>query len=248
MNITKPRFIEKVWGGRSLGKLYNKSLPKGKKIGESWEIWGKKGKVPLVIKLLDVKKPLSIQVHPPGKNGKNELWYILKANSKTRVVSGLKHGITKKDIVFAKLPELLNKYRTKAGDLIYLPGGLIHTIHPPAVLFEVSQNKLITFRLYDWGRKKRKLDTQAGLKALKVALQPRIIRQAESFRCPYFRIKVLSLSNNKTVQNKGYHAYFVLQGKVKVGKTVAKKGQTFTITNKAIIFSIGKTRLVQISC
>ena len=127
-------------------------------------------------------------------------------------------------------------------------GGLIHTIYPPAVLFEVSQNKLITYRLYDWGRKNRKLDTRGALKALKVRSQPRIVRQAESFRCPYFKIKVLKLNRNETVNNIKNHAYFVLQGKVKVGKTVAKKGQTFTVADKAIILTIGKTRLLQISC
>lgn len=164
--VNKDMFVEKVWGGRRLAKLFGKKLPKGKSIGECWLYCGK-----VVIKLLDVRKPLSVQVHPKGKS---EVWYVIEAGPSTRVLGGF----------------TLEEYRVKKGDWIYIPSGTVHTILPPAVILEISQRSFTTYRLYDWGRGTRPLDIEKGLKVLDITAKPRIYRNIDSFKCPYFNVKL----------------------------------------------------------
>lgn len=149
----KSIFIRKIWGS------------------ERW-IFYKKG-APVVVKIIDVKKPLSVQVHPSGERGKDELWYILKAGKGAKVLGGID----------------LKEYKIKSGDWIYLPGGTVHTIYPPAVLLEVSQGNLVTYRLYDWGRGTRPLNVGEGIRCLDVNAKPKIYRNIDLFRCPYFQVR-----------------------------------------------------------
>jgi len=197
-------FVEKIWGGRTLYKLFNKKLPKGKLIGECWSFCKKNN--PIVIKLIDVKKPLSVQVHPYGKNGKSELWYILESSSKTRVLGGV----------------TLDEYKVKKNDWVYLPGGTVHTILPPAVLLEVSQSRLVTYRLYDWGRGSRPLDIENGIKNIKLNSKPKFYRNISSFKCPYFKINKLQLKKGDRIKAKC--VCFVLDGCIKSGNDIIDKG------------------------
>jgi mannose-6-phosphate isomerase len=206
--------VEKIWGGRSLAKIFNKKLPKGKLIGECWSFCKKNN--PIVIKLIDVKKPLSVQVHPYGKNGKSELWYILESGEKTRVLGGI----------------TLDEYKVRKGDWVYLPGGTVHTILPPAVLLEVSQSRLVTYRLYDWGRGSRPLDIENGIKNIKINSKPKFYRDINSFKCSYFKIKKLKLEKGEVVKSKG--VCFVLDGSVKTGNVIIDKGNA-RLVNKEII-------------
>lgn len=222
---TKPIFIEKIWGGRSLKRLFNKSIPKGKRIGESWELYDKK--IPIVVKLIDVKEPLSIQVHPRGKS---ELWYIIEAGKESRAIGGIN----------------LKEYKIKKGTWIYIPNGTAHTIFPPAVLLEISQNKLITYRLFDWGRKKRKLDVEKALSVLNPESKLRIYNNIKSFNCPYFKVKFLKLNKDK-IYNRAENVYFVLKGKIKVGQEILKKGDTVLATNKCSIEILSSSEIFKIS-
>lgn len=200
--LNKEVFVEKVWGGRRLASLFGKKLPKGKSIGECWLHCGK-----VVVKLLDVKRPLSIQVHPKGKS---ELWYVIEAGQSSRMLGGI----------------ALEEYRVKKGDWIYIPAGTVHTILPPAVLLEVSQKSFITYRLYDWGRGTRPLDIEEGLRALDIIARPKIYRNINSFKCPYFNIQ----------RGRQGDLYIVL-----------KRGQAFVtkeraeIPKDAVVFSVNWT-------
>ncbi len=247
--VTKPVFVQKIWGGRSLKRLYNKPLPAGKKIGESWELWNRAENTPFVIKLLDVKKPLSVQVHPSGKKGKSEAWYFLETGKTTRTAAGLAKKLKKNDIKPAAWSRLLAKGRVRPGDLVYLPGGTIHTIYPPAVILEVSQPKLITYRLYDWRRQRGKLDTELGLKTLKTNNRPRIYRRARSFRCPFFKLRVRELEPGRQVNLKSRKltALFIVQGKIRINQLVAGSGQTVVMPRAATVTAIGKTKLLEIT-
>lgn len=222
---TKPVFIEKIWGGRSLKRLFNKPLPKNRSIGESWELYDKK--IPVVLKLIDIKEPLSIQVHPYGKS---ELWYVIEAGSESRVYAGMP----------------LEEHKISKGNLIYIPSGTVHTIFPPAVLLEVSQNKLITYRLYDWGRKRRALDIKKGLVALNPKIKVKIYKNISSFRCPYFRVKLIKLKKG-SIPNQKPHVYFILEGSGRIGKISFKKGDTLLVPDKYNIEVISPLRLFRIS-
>ena len=231
--IFKPMFIEKLWGGRALKRLFNKPLPPGKSIGESWELW--KRRFPIVVKLIDVKKALSIQVHPSGKS---ELWYVIEAGRESKVLGGV----------------TLQEYKINKGTWIYIPSGTVHTIFPPAVLLEVSQNKLITYRLYDWGRKRGPLEINKGLKALNPKAKLQVYRNINSFRCPYFKVELIELKKER-IRNRTPYVYFVLEGKGFIRRSTPARVQSvrragLSVGGKVdkILFKRGDTILVPGNC
>lgn len=123
-------------------------------------------KFPLLLKIIDAKEQLSVQVHPEdvyakinenGEYGKTEAWYVLHAQQGAKLVVGLKSGVTKevflKALAEEKLEEVLNEVEVKANDVINIPAGLVHAIGAGIVLAEIQQNSDTTYRVYDWNRK-----------------------------------------------------------------------------------------------
>ena len=145
---------------------------------------------PLLLKLLDAKEDLSVQVHPDdnyaqnhhGKLGKNECWVILSCEPGARLYCGLKEGVRPEQIGHAILQEesiepLLRSVQIQAGDVIYIPAGTVHAIGGGILLYELQQSSDLTYRLFDWGRsdaagKKRKLHLQQALDVMKPASRP----------------------------------------------------------------------------
>lgn len=122
-------------------------------------------KFPLLIKFIDAKDKLSVQVHPEdayafehekGELGKSEAWYIIQADPGAKLVAGLKDGVTKeqfmKSIEDDRIEDLLNEVEVKAGDVLDIPAGLIHAIGDGILLAEIQQNSDTTYRVYDWRR------------------------------------------------------------------------------------------------
>ncbi len=138
-------------------------------------------KFPLLIKFIDAKEKLSVQVHPDdayaavnenGEFGKNECWYILDSKPGSELIVGLKKEISKEDFVQAvkdgKVEDTLNTIPVKAGDVINIPAGVLHAIGDGIVLAEVQQNSDTTYRVYDWNRvgldgKKRDLHIEKSI-------------------------------------------------------------------------------------
>ena len=147
--------------GWSLGRLiaeYQEELV-GQKV---WESSG--GEFPLLIKLLDARENLSIQVHPDdryvrekglGARGKAEAWYVLSSQG-GRVVQGLKEGVGRQDLVAAidagRVEEVVQSFEVEPGDVVALPPGTVHALGRGVVLYEVQQSCDLTYRLYDYGR------------------------------------------------------------------------------------------------
>ena len=119
---------------------------------------------PLLVKLLDANRWLSVQVHPDdayarkhaGERGKTELWIILHAEPGAEIIYGLKAGVDRQD--FAQAAEtgaaesLLHRLPIHTGDAVYVPAGTVHALGPGAIVAEIQQNSDTTYRLYDWGR------------------------------------------------------------------------------------------------
>jgi mannose-6-phosphate isomerase len=118
---------------------------------------------PLLLKFLDAREMLSVQVHPSdahkellpaGETGKTEAWVVLEAAPESRIYSGLKPGVTaeslRKTIGNGTVAESLAWFTPKPGDAVFLPAGTVHTLGEGIVVFEVQQNSDVTFRLYDW--------------------------------------------------------------------------------------------------
>ncbi len=122
-------------------------------------------KFPLLIKIIDAKQRLSLQVHPEdvyaninenGELGKNEMWYVIRAEEGSKLAIGLKDGVSKE--MFAKaisdgsLGDHINYMPVSAGDVINIPAGLIHAIGEGIMIAEVQQNSDTTYRVFDWNR------------------------------------------------------------------------------------------------
>ncbi len=225
----KPRFIEKMWGGRKLETVLGKPLPAGKLIGESWEIYdfspgtidqsadwvsspiangphaGKTlhwavtefgtdlladvplvgpGQFPLLIKFLDAREDLSVQVHPDEAYAathrdahlKSEAWYIVQHEPGARLLKGLTPGTTKE--IFRRAIETgiveshIQSKVVKQGQCYYLPSGTIHALGAGILAAEVQTPSDTTFRVYDFNRmdpstgKPRKLHVEEALECI----------------------------------------------------------------------------------
>ena len=115
---------------------------------------------PLLIKIIDAKEPLSIQVHPSVESApickgepKTEMWYVLEGGP---VFASFKESVDSERFQRAihenRVADLIQKIETKPGDAIFIPGGRIHAIGEGCMMLEVQQNSNTTYRVYDWNR------------------------------------------------------------------------------------------------
>lgn len=119
---------------------------------------------PVLIKIIDAKNNLSIQVHPDDEYakrvehefGKTEIWYVLDADDDAQLIYGFKNKISKEDFRKAiennTLPEILNSVKVKKGDLFFIEAGTVHAIGKGTLIAEIQQNSNSTYRVYDYGR------------------------------------------------------------------------------------------------
>ena len=165
--------------GRSIGELLDQSP--GQMLGKLAQRFRR---FPLLLKFLDAREMLSVQVHPSdqhadllpeGESGKTEAWVVLEAGPQSRIYAGLKPGATARDLRRAlgngTLADRLASFTPKPGDGVFLPAGTVHSLGDGVVVFEVQQNSDVTFRLYDWGH----VDARTG--------QPRALQVDQALAC-----------------------------------------------------------------
>jgi mannose-6-phosphate isomerase len=154
-----PIFKDYIWGGTRLKTEYGKTsdLPR---IAESWEV----ADGPVLIKLIDAKESLSVQVHPDDEyarlrengTGKTEMWIILDCEPGAYVTFGFNRDIKREEverrIEDATLDEVLRVLPVRRGDVVFIPAGTIHAVGAGIVLAEVQQNSDLTYRVYDYNR------------------------------------------------------------------------------------------------
>jgi mannose-6-phosphate isomerase len=137
---------------------------------------------PLLIKILDARERLSVQVHPPaavaeqlGGEAKTEMWYIADAAPDAELFVGLKQGVTRAEferrVKDGSVAQCVHRLAVKSGDAIFLPSGRIHAIGAGLVIFEIQQNSDTTYRVFDWNRlgldgKPRQLHIQQSLTSI----------------------------------------------------------------------------------
>ncbi len=194
-----PLYMERVWGGRELERVYARELPAaGVPYGESWEIvdreeaeskvdtgtWRGAGlhdlwqnhrqeifgenlpghtRFPLLIKILDAREDLSIQVHPPaalaaeqGGEPKTEMWFISACQPGAKLYVGLKKGVSRADferaITAGTVGDCVHAISPDAGESIFIPSGRLHAIGAGFLIHEIQQNSDTTYRVFDWNR------------------------------------------------------------------------------------------------
>ena len=185
---------------------------------------------PLLIKIIDANDKLSIQVHPEdeyayraeGEPGKTEAWYVVDAKENAQIVYGLRKDITKE--VFRKaietntIEDTLKMESVKAGDMIFVPAGLVHTLLDGVMVYEVQQNSDTTYRVYDYDRvgdngKKRELHIEKAIDVINFKEQPDCNFKDSSINCQYFsmdKLRIQGIRNEKTVDQ--FIIYCIIAG------------------------------------
>ena len=184
---------------------------------------GGRAELPILIKLIDAKEKLSVQVHPDddyarlheNDSGKTELWYILHARKKAEIVYGFRRTMTvsqvRDTLSRGTIESCLNHVPVHQNDLFFIPAGTVHEIGAGVLLAEIQQNSNLTYRLYDYDRLDRSgnprplhiekaLDV-ANLSAVSEPRQPmRLLRYQRGCasellsRCRYFQVERLLLN------------------------------------------------------
>jgi mannose-6-phosphate isomerase len=128
-------------------------------------------KFPLLIKFIDAKTPLSIQVHPGNEIakerhnsfGKNEMWYVMEADKDAELIVGFDEKLDKKDydtyVIDGSILEVMHHENVAEGDTFYIPTGRVHAIGSGVLLAEIQQTSDITYRIYDYNR----VDAKTGV-------------------------------------------------------------------------------------
>lgn len=122
------------------------------------------GKLPVLVKFIDAKKDLSVQVHPDdtyareheGDNGKTEMWYVVDADEGAHLIYGFQHKVTeeilRKAIETGTLDKHLQKVEVHKGDTYFVPAGTVHGIGKGILVAEIQESSNVTYRVYDYDR------------------------------------------------------------------------------------------------
>ena len=203
-----------------------------------------RGKFPLLVKLLDANRPLSVQVHPPdeyalahenGELGKAEMWYVLYAKPGAELIYGLSQETTpdafRASLENGGLSEVLHRLPVQAGDTILMPTGTLHALLEGIVVAEIQQNSDTTYRVYDWGRlgadgKPRPLHVDKALDVIDFgrvrpqASRPEVVGgrrglvRFEIARCPYFVVEKIELEGGAAYKGRCDGTTFEIWGSV----------------------------------
>lgn len=189
---------------------------------------------PLLIKFLDAKTALSVQLHPNNdlakkrhnSFGKNEMWYVVQADAFANIIIGLKENSNEKEFLHhtnnKTLLQLLNTKEIKKGDSYFVPAGTIHAIGAGALIAEIQQTSDITYRVYDWERPNsdstlRELHTQAAKEAIdyiaKDSYKADYIEKenntSEIISCSYFTTSILPLNGKVEINHQEKDSFFI---------------------------------------
>lgn len=188
---------------------------------------GKKGEIPILIKFIDAKADLSVQVHPDdeyacknenGSLGKSEMWYVLDAQKGAELVYGFRRNMDKRTLLeslrVGSLERYLQRVPIQKDDVFYIPAGQVHAIGAGALIAEIQENSNLTYRLYDYNRldrdgKPRPLHIDKALEVadLKGGAEPRQPMRVLKFRrgyatellcrCKYFQTERMLLNTER---------------------------------------------------
>lgn len=207
---------------------------KGSLLGE--KVYAATGtEFPLLIKFIDARDDLSIQVHPDdklaaerhnGSKGKTEMWYVVQADEKAHLMSGLSKEITPEEyaakVADNTVTEVLHDYDVHAGDVFFLPAGRIHSIGKGCFIAEIQQTSDITYRIYDFGRlgldgKPRELHTELSKAAIDYTVLPDYRTSYENRKdqenvlvdCNYFTTSLYDIDKEITKDMSGLDSFVI---------------------------------------
>jgi mannose-6-phosphate isomerase len=215
---------------------------------------------PLLIKFLDAKTNLSVQVHPDDEMakahhnsfGKTEMWYIMNSDEDAEIVLGLKDNDLDKnvlgDINASNVNDIFNTEQVKQGDSYFIPAGKIHAIGAGVLAAEIQQTSDITYRVYDWDRtevngNQRDLHTEAAIKATKSFpstgksnYQLEADKTSNLVDCEYFTTNIFEVKSNQKRDYRNLDSFVIfmcVEGSAEV-----------TINNVTETVTMGETILI----
>ena len=179
---------------------------------------------PLLIKFIDARQDLSIQVHPNDElawerhksKGKTEMWYVVAADEGAHLRSGFAKEVTPEEyeasVADNTITDILTDYKIQPGDVFFLPAGRVHAIGAGSFIAEIQQTSNITYRIYDYGRvgadgKPRELHTELAKGAIDYTVlpdyrthyRPEYDKRVELVSCPYFTTSLYDLTRQQSV-------------------------------------------------
>ncbi len=301
MDIIKlyPECKDNIWGGVKLREKYGKKTDKNP-IAESWELSFHKdgptrlenGKTlqeavsaedlgkncadfpffPMLVKFIDAKQDLSVQVHPSDSYalkhensfGKTEMWYIVEADEGAGIYLGFKESVTQeqyeKAIADHTLTDLLNFFEVKAGECYFIPSGTIHAIASGCLICEIQQNSNLTYRVYDYGRKdkngnERELHVEKALKVTnldKYEYAPMAVEteQGTLLGCSrYFTTTYVAVQGEKTLISDKNSFKFItcVEGEGEIAGKPVTPGASFFVPagyGYGEVLAVGKMKLI----
>ena len=216
---------------------------------------------PLLIKFIDAREALSIQVHPDGELakqkhnsfGKTEMWYVMESDKEAELIVGFKNEINEKEYLHhlknKSLLSILNVDKVEKGDVYFIPAGRVHAIGAGVLLAEIQETSDITYRIYDWDRKDvdgnyRELHTEAALIALDYSSEKEYKTKYTILEnevtpivsCPYFVTNIVSVTKNMKINHQDKDSFIIY---------MCVKGEvTFTSKYNIEKLKVGETLLV----
>lgn len=226
---------------------------------------------PLLIKFIDARQDLSIQVHPTDeiakkqgrKRGKTEMWYIMESDQNAHLRSGLSKEITpeqyKTMVENDTICDVLTDYDVKEGDCFFLPAGRIHSIGAGCFLAEIQQTSDVTYRIYDFGRRDnngnlRQLHTKEAAEAIDYTVvndyrthyDKRKNEGVQLVECPYFSTAVYDLDEPMTLDYSELDSFVVLIGLKGEAEMTDNEGNNFTLKAGQTILIPATTKIINI--
>ena len=200
-------------------------------------------KFPLLIKFIDAKQDLSVQLHPNNNLaakrhnsfGKTEMWYVMQADENANLIVGFNKKVNRQEymrhVENKTLSKILNFESVNKGDTFFIDVGRIHAIGAGVMLAEIQQTSDITYRVYDWDRvdaqgNSRELHKDLALEAIdfnmdddfKVSYSDRLNTSNQMVKCPYFTTNFLEVEGEVSIANSkdSFMIYICVEGEVKV--------------------------------
>ena len=211
---TNPFIHEKPWGYERW--LVSTHSAGQSKVGDTTEFIGGKylssilgNDYPVLVKIIQANKMLSVQVHPnddyarlvENSRGKTECWYILESEKDASIICGINYTEANysrealaKSIEDGTLENELKRFPVQKGDFVFIPAGTVHTIEGGLRLLEIQQSSDLTYRLYDWGRS-REIHIRKSLDVIKPSSGELIKGFSGRYECNYFTIEKLDFSH-----------------------------------------------------
>lgn len=239
---------EGTWKGQTLGALWTQHR----------ELFGDddEKEFPLLIKLIDAREDLSIQVHPDddyafqhehGGRGKTECWYIVDCDEGADIIIG--HYARSKEELAQMIREhqwssLLSVHKIKKGDFFFIPAGTVHAIRKGTLILEIQQNSDLTYRLYDYDRlqdgKPRELHLQKAMDVIRCPQKfeptagPVLPQEGYSIQslvhCPYFSVDKYVITKHMHIEDsRRYQIVDVIEGSGCIDGHALKAGENFII-------------------